>query len=107
MEMDNYFVDRQLTPRDENGEMDFESLSTLNTNRLNTDLQRLITGEEVQIPKYLFIEGHSIPGDTIQTSKDQIVILEGIICRLGSIRNCYRRSILHRLFAFMFHVSLS
>jgi uridine kinase len=67
-----------LTPKDENGELDFESLLALNTHRLNSDLQRLIQGAEVQIPKYQFKEGYSIPGDTVKIGKDQIVILEGI-----------------------------
>jgi uridine kinase len=78
LEMDNYFVDREATPKDSNGNYDFESLGAMNTHILAEHLKRLIAGEEVQIPKYNFIDGKSTPGDVIKLNKDQIIILEGI-----------------------------
>lgn len=78
MEMDNYFVDRELTPLDANGNFDFESLGALNRDRLQSDLKRLIAGEEVQLPHFDFKSGKSLPGDTIHLEKDQVIILEGI-----------------------------
>lgn len=78
LELDNYFVDRDLTPRDENGEFDFESIKALNTERLSEDLRRLIAGEKVQLPRYNFITGCSEVGDIVQLKADEMIILEGI-----------------------------
>lgn len=78
LEMDNYFVDRDDTPRDENGDFDFESIRALNTTRLSEDLRRLITGERVQLPRYNFITGRSEVGDSIQLDPEELIILEGI-----------------------------
>ncbi|HAD07442.1 MAG TPA: nucleoside kinase [Anaerolineaceae bacterium] len=78
LEMDNYFVDREFTPRDENGDYDFEALEALDIRRLENDLRRLIQGEEVQLPRFDFREGKSHPGDVVRLEKDQLVILEGI-----------------------------
>ncbi|MCX7976068.1 MAG: nucleoside kinase [Bellilinea sp.] len=78
LEMDNYFVDREFTPRDENGDYDFEALEALDIRRLENDLRRLIQGEEVQLPRFDFREGKSHPGEVVRLEKDQLVILEGI-----------------------------
>jgi uridine kinase len=78
VEMDNYFVDRENTPKDGNGQYDFESLGAMNTHLLADHLKKLITGEEVQLPKYNFREGRSIPGEIIRLRSDQMLILEGI-----------------------------
>jgi uridine kinase len=78
LEMDNYFVERDRTPKDEFGEYDFESLHALDLERLSSDLHRLIDGKKVQLPKFDFITGHSTPGDIVQLKPDQIVIMEGI-----------------------------
>lgn len=78
LEMDNYFIDRNLTPRDENGELDFESIKALDCQRLSRDLARLVAGEEVQLPHYDFISGRSGSGETVQLKSNEIVILEGI-----------------------------
>jgi uridine kinase len=78
LELDNYFVDRELTPRDENGELDFESIDALNRERLSNDLYHLIKGEKVAIPRYDFVSGWSLPGDQIQLKSGEIIILEGL-----------------------------
>ncbi len=78
LEMDNYFVDREFTPKDENGEYDFEALEALDIRRLEQDLTKLIQGEEVQLPCFDFREGRSYPGEIVRLEKDQLVILEGI-----------------------------
>jgi uridine kinase len=72
------FVDRELTPLDENGQQDFEALEVLNLPRLSDHLQRLVAGEKVQLPHYNFKTGKSEPGDIIQLKPDQVIILEGI-----------------------------
>lgn len=78
LELDNYFVDREHTPRDANGEFDFEALEALDTARLQSDLQRLIAGEEVQLPRFNFRLGQSEPGQVVKLPKGQLIILEGI-----------------------------
>lgn len=78
LEMDNYFVDRDDTPKDENGKFDFEAIGALNRSRLQLDLQRLIAGEEVQLPHFDFKLGKSLPGSVAHLDKDQVIILEGI-----------------------------
>lgn len=78
VEMDNYFVDRHLTPRDETGDYDFESLFALNLPLLNDHLLRLLQGERVQLPKFDFLHGKSNPGRWAQLHDKQIIILEGI-----------------------------
>ena len=76
--MDNYFIDREDTPRDEDGKPDFEALEALNTRLLTRDLSRLVAGEVVRIPHYNFKTGKREPGDEIQLQTGQVIILEGI-----------------------------
>jgi uridine kinase len=78
LEMDNYFLDRDKTPLDENGEYDFESLNALDKGRLESDLSRLISGERVQMPRYNFKSGCREPGDLVELRPGHIIILEGI-----------------------------
>jgi uridine kinase len=78
LEMDRYFVDRELTPLDENGELDFESIDALNRKRLSKDLRDLSAGKPVQIPHYDFKTGKSHPGQEIRLESGEIIILEGI-----------------------------
>jgi uridine kinase len=78
LEMDNYFVDREQTPRDEKGQFDFESLEALNTQQLASDLQRLSSEEIVQLPRYNFKAGRQELGDRVQLLPGQLIILEGI-----------------------------
>ena len=78
LEMDNYFVDRELTPRDESGEFDFESLHALNVGLFNSQLNQLLQGHEVQLPTFDFHSGKSILDKKVQIRDNQIIILEGI-----------------------------
>ena len=78
LEMDHYFVDREKTPVDENGQYDFESMRALDRERLASNLKGLINGEEVQLPRFDFKVGRSLPGETVRLGKEQIIILEGI-----------------------------
>jgi uridine kinase len=78
IELDNYFVDRELTPRDTQGNYDFEVLEALDLKRFNRDLLQLMAGEEVTLPKFNFIAGKSEAGATIRLGQDQILIAEGI-----------------------------
>jgi uridine kinase len=78
LEMDNYFLDRDLTPKGPDGNPDFESLSALATDRLANDLQLLSSGVEVQLPHYNFITGRSEPGHYFHLRSGEIILLEGI-----------------------------
>lgn len=78
LEMDHYFVDRDKTPRDENGEWNFESLDALNRERLSQDIKHLIAGNQVQLPHFNFQTGLSEEGEIVQLRPGQIIILEGI-----------------------------
>jgi uridine kinase len=78
LEMDSYFVNREDTPRDENGELDFESFDALDHRLLEQDLQSLIAGERTLLPKYNFRTGQRESGEYVQLHTGQIIILEGI-----------------------------
>ncbi|HNH79298.1 MAG TPA: nucleoside kinase [Anaerolineales bacterium] len=78
LELDNYFIDRSKTPLDEEGKPDFEALEALDLNRLAQDIEKLLRGEKVQLPRYNFKSGLSEMGDEIQLKDGQPLILEGI-----------------------------
>ena len=78
LELDSYFIDREKTPLDEKGQFNFEALEALDLQLLGDHLTRLISGETVILPRYDFKAGRQLPGDAIQLTPDQIIILEGI-----------------------------
>ena len=78
LELDNYFVDRDETPSGEDGQPDFEAIEALNLQLLAENLQSLIQGEKVQLPRYNFKTGKREQGDVIQLQRGQMLILEGI-----------------------------
>ena len=78
LELDNFFVDRDETPRDEEGNFNFEALEALNLDQLADHLTRLLRGEEVQLPHYDFKAGKQVQGDVIRLRNDQLIIMEGI-----------------------------
>ena len=76
--LDDYFVDREKTPRDEHGRFDFEHLHTVDLELFNEQLLALMDGEEVRLPHFNFITGRREWGDTVRLSPDHILIVEGI-----------------------------
>ena len=78
LEMDNYFVDREKTPKDASGAYNFESLGALDTHLLSEHLKKMIRGETVRIPKYDFKAGRRGEGEEVRLRPDQMIILEGI-----------------------------
>jgi len=78
LELDNYFIDRAKTPLDEDGKPDFENLEALDLVRFSQDIEKLLSGEKVQLPRYNFKTGMSEAGDVIQLKDGQPLILEGI-----------------------------
>ena len=76
--MDNYFVNRTQTPRDENGEYDYERLDALDLDLLEDNLTHILAGEEVVTPRFDFIKGEKQPGKVVRLGPSDILIMEGI-----------------------------
>ena len=81
IEVDSYFVDREFTPVDENGEYDFESLKAVDIEKFNRDMLALLAGERVELPSYNFMQGRQeYRGNFLQMKENDILIIEGIHC---------------------------
>ena len=77
--LDDYFVDRENTPRDHTGDYDFESLYALNLPLLNLQLTQLLNGEEVELPRYDFTTGKSVmSGKRLKLQSNDVIVMEGI-----------------------------
>ena len=79
IELDNYFINREHTPRDENGDYDYESLYALDLEQFNKDVTALLAGEEVAMPTYNFVKGErEYTGKTLKLEEGDILWMEGI-----------------------------
>ena len=79
IELDNYFVDREHTPKDSEGHYDFEALEAMDLKLLNSQLNDLFAGKEVELPRFDFKEGRSVTsGKRISLGDKEILIMEGI-----------------------------
>ena len=77
--LDDYFVDREQTPRDAKGDYDFEHLHALNLDLLNQQMSALLSGEEVELPRYNFQQGRSEwSGRKLKLAADEVLVVEGI-----------------------------
>jgi uridine kinase len=76
--LDDYFVNRELTPRDAEGKFDFEVLEALDLLLFNEHLLQLMAGQEVQLPHYNFVTGKREMGRTIKLGPEHILLIEGI-----------------------------
>ncbi len=76
--LDDYFVDRDATPRDASGAFDFESLGALDIALFQSDMCRLMAGEEVLLPRYNFMTGRREVGSPLSIGKNHVVMIEGI-----------------------------
>ena len=77
--LDDYFVDREHTPKDENGEYDYESIYALNLQLINQQFNALFRGEEVELPKYNFQTGRSEKsGKKLKMDESNVLVVEGI-----------------------------
>ena len=77
--LDDYFVNREQTPRDANGDYDYESLYALDLDYFNQQLQSLLNGEEVELPRFNFTTGkREMSGTRLKIDENMILILEGI-----------------------------
>jgi uridine kinase len=79
--VDDFFVEREETPRDEKGEYDFEALHAIDLPLFNSTLNRLLSGEEVEIPTFDFTQGKKVwNGNTLKLRQNSILVIEGIHC---------------------------
>ena len=77
--LDDYFVDRELTPKDSSGEYDYEHVEALNIKLLNEQMTALMAGEEVELPKYNFQTGKSEKsGHRLKLNGNEVLVVEGI-----------------------------
>lgn len=77
--LDDYFVDRERTPRDASGDYDYEHIEAINLDLFNHHLNLLLQGEEIELPRYDFPTGKSVPsGNRLRLADSTILILEGI-----------------------------
>lgn len=80
--VDNYFLDREKTPRDEQGNYNFECLEAINIKQFNDDMNGLLAGERVELPIFNFISGKSEYGKNnyMQIGQEDVLVIEGIHC---------------------------
>ena len=79
--VDNYFVERKDTPKDENGNYNFESIEAIDLKLFNDHLTKLLNGEEVEIPKFDFLEGtKKYYGTKLKLEENEVLVIEGIHC---------------------------
>lgn len=79
--VDDFFVEREETPKDENGEYDFEAIDAIDLKLFNDTIKRLLQGEEVPLPTFDFTQGKKLwKGNTIQLKENSVMVIEGIHC---------------------------
>lgn len=80
--VDNYFLDREKTPKDEQGNYNFECLEAINIKQFNDDMNGLLAGEQVELPIFNFISGKSEYGKNnyMQIGQEDVLVIEGIHC---------------------------
>lgn len=79
--VDDYFVNRVNSPRDEDGNFDYEALECIDIKQFNEDMTALLAGERVELPRYNFVSGErEYKGDFLQLGEEDILVIEGIHC---------------------------
>lgn len=79
--VDNYFVEREDNPKDENGNYDFECLEAVDVELFNSQMKQLLEGKEVAIPRFNFVNGHKeYDGTTMKLGANDVLVIEGIHC---------------------------
>ncbi len=98
--LDDYFVDRELTPKDESGEYDFEHLHALNLDLLNEQMNALFRGEEVELPKYNFQAGRSErSGRRLRLEGNEVLVVEGIHALNPELTSKIPAPLIYRVYA--------
>ena len=86
--VDNYFVERKDTPRDANGEYDFESIEAVDLTLFNNHLVKLLNGEEIEMPEFDFTVGtKKYNGKKMKLEEDEVLVIEGIHCLNDKLTN--------------------
>ena len=86
--MDDYFLDRELSPRDENGNYNFETIASLDVNLLTKHINQLLNGEEVDVPGYNFVTGkREYHGHKLKIGQKDVLVMEGIHGLNGTLTN--------------------
>lgn len=81
LSVDNYFVERENNPKDENGQYDFETIDAIDIDLLNDNILRLLKGEEVSLPTFDFTTGKKIyKGNMMKMNEEDVLVIEGIHC---------------------------
>ena len=79
--VDNYFIDRDKAPRDENGKLDLEGIGIVDVDQFNADMNALLEGKEVRMPRFDFVKGkRQYTGETKKLGEQDILVIEGIHC---------------------------
>jgi uridine kinase len=98
---DNYFVERELTPKDENGNYDFEHINALDIELLNQQLTDLLAGKEIKTPVFDFQQGKKLwTGATLKLDKKSIIIMEGIHCLNPLLTKSIEGSLTYKVFVY-------
>ena len=98
--LDDYFVDREKTPRDPSGDFDFEHLHALNLELLNNQLAALFRGEEVELPRYDFPTGRSLmSGKRLRLHDDEVLVVEGIHALNPELTAQIPEALIYRVYA--------
>lgn len=91
--VDNYFVEREETPIDEDGKYDFEAIEAVDMKLLNSHIKKLLNGEEVEMPSFNFEVGKKeYKGNKIKLGEKDIIIMEGIHCLNDRLTNLIPRN---------------
>lgn len=98
LSIDDYFVDRDKTPKDENGEYDFESLECVDTKLFNDHLTKLLNGEEVLLPTYNFIKGKREYHNKLKLGEKDIIVIEGLHALNDKLTNSINRDNKYKVF---------
>ena len=98
--LDDYFVDRDKTPRQPNGDYDFEHLHALNLELLNQQMKALFNGEEIELPRYNFQQGRSeMSGRRLRLHDDEILVVEGIHALNPELMSQVPQNQIYRIYA--------
>jgi len=96
---DNYFLDRANTPKDENGQYDFESLNAMDVRQFNEDMTRLLNGETVELPRFNFKKGiREYAGDYMTLGPQDVLVIEGIHCLNDAFSHSLPRESKYRIY---------
>ena len=98
LSIDDYFVDRDKTPKDENGEYDFESLECVDTKLFNDHLTKLLNGEEVLLPTYNFIKGKREYHNKLKLGEKDVIVIEGLHALNGKLTKSIDRDNKYKIF---------